>query len=236
MSSKSAEKQEADERAAAEAANGQPDAASEQETEEAHGEIEQLRQEVEGQLDEDGSEEARVALEALAHRARELDNVQDELQETKEQLMRTAASFRNYRNRAQRDQEQAAERARGDVLKHMLDVLDDFDRSLEAADQVEERDEPNYEAAHRSLKEGVELVYKKFVDELKQLGIQPIEAVGQPFDEQEHEAMMQQPAPEDVEPGTVLDEVRKGYRLGDRVLRHSRVIVAGEREEDADDA
>jgi molecular chaperone GrpE len=72
----------------------------------------------------------------------------------------------------------------------------------------------------------VGLVYRKFVDALKQLGVEPIEAEGQPFDEQEHEAVLQQPAPDGVAPGTVLSEVQRGYRLGERVIRHARVIVA----------
>jgi molecular chaperone GrpE len=64
------------------------------------------------------------------------------------------------------------------------------------------------------------------VDELNTLGVEPIDAKGEPFNENEHEAMMQQPAPDDVEEGTVLEEIRKGYRMDDQVLRHSRVIVA----------
>ena len=76
------------------------------------------------------------------------------------------------------------------------------------------------------LKEGVELVYEKFKSELGRLGVEPIEAIGHPFNENEHEALMQQPAPEDTAPGTVIDEIQKGYRMGERVLRHSRVVVA----------
>ena len=70
------------------------------------------------------------------------------------------------------------------------------------------------------------MVFDKFVTELQGIGVEAIEAEGEPFNEELHEAMMQQPAPDDVEEGTVLQEIRRGYRLDDQVLRHSRVIVA----------
>ena len=70
------------------------------------------------------------------------------------------------------------------------------------------------------------LVFRNFQDELKRLGLREIDAVGKQFDESVHEALMQQPAPDGVEPGTVLSEIQKGYVFGDRVLRHSKVIVA----------
>ena len=107
----------------------------------------------------------------------------------------------------------------------MLEILDDFTRSLDATKQLEEQqDQPG--DGYEKLKEGVELVYEKFKSELSRLGVEPIEAIGQPFNENEHEALMQQPAPEDTAPGTVIDEIQKGYRMGERVLRHSRVVVA----------
>ncbi len=82
------------------------------------------------------------------------------------------------------------------------------------------------EQAFLALKEGVALVDRKLREALAQQGVEPIEALGKPFDEAHHEALMQQPAPDDAEPGTVLQEVQKGYRLGDRVLRHSKVVVS----------
>jgi molecular chaperone GrpE len=103
-------------------------------------------------------------------------------------------------------------------------VLDDFRRSLDAAEQVAEQSEGG--AAYDALKTGVDLVYQNFSDVLQKIGVEYIEAVGQPFDENLHEALMQQPAPEGTAPGTVLAEIQRGYRLGDRVLRHSRVVVA----------
>jgi molecular chaperone GrpE len=117
------------------------------------------------------------------------------------------------------------------VLESMLEVLDDFERSMEAARDLE--DSEDAESAYESLKGGVEMVFRKFQDELKSLGVEPIEAEGKPFDEQLHEAMMRQPS-EEAEPGTVLQEIQKGYTMGDRVLRHSRVVVAAEPSENGE--
>ena len=174
-----------------------------------------------------GDEQALAAFDELADRATELDQVQTELAETKDQLVRQTASFQNFRRRTQQEKERNARQAKGKVLQRMLDVLDDMDRSLEAVVDVQDQDEPDYEAAYTSLREGVEMVHNKFTTELERLGVKPIEAVGKPFDESEHEAMMQQPAPDEVEEGIVLKEVQKGYRLEDHVLRHARVVVAG---------
>ena len=153
----------------------------------------------------------------------ELQRHREQIRQLEEQLLRRAAEFQNYRRRTEAELGQAAARGRGEVVRPLLDVLDDLERSLEAAEQAAEEEQggPTYEA----LKTGVDLVYKKFVDTLRGLGVEEIEAVGQPFDENQHEAMMQQPVP-NAESGTVIGEIQKGYRMGDRVLRHARVIVA----------
>jgi molecular chaperone GrpE len=153
----------------------------------------------------------------------ELQRHREQTRQLEEQLLRRAAEFQNYRRRTEAELGQAAARGRGEVALRMLDVLDDLERSLEAAEKAAEEEQggPTYEA----LKTGVDLVYKKFVDTLASLGVEPIGAVGQPFDENRHEALMQQPA-ENAESGTVIGEIQKGYRMGDRVLRHARVIVA----------
>ena len=147
-----------------------------------------------------------------------------ELQQTRDQLLRQAADFQNYRRRMEREYATQLQRGRIEVIEPMLNVLDDFRRSLDAAEQVAEHNEGG--AAYDALKAGVDLVYHNFSDVLKKLGVEYIEAVGQPFDEHLHEALMQQPAPEGTAPGTILAEIQRGYRLGDRVLRHSRVVVA----------
>jgi len=140
-------------------------------------------------------------------------------------LLRKAAEFENFRRRMDREKKRRREAGKITVLESMLEVMDDFERSLDAAHDLDDAEDP--EAAYESLKGGVEMVFQKFQDQLESLGVEPIEAEGEPFDEQLHEAMMRQPS-EEAAPGTVLEEIQKGYTMGDRVIRHSRVVVAAE--------
>ncbi|MEM7787310.1 MAG: nucleotide exchange factor GrpE [Bacteroidota bacterium] len=156
--------------------------------------------------------------------AADVEALRGEMQILQEKLLRQAAEYQNYRRRSEGDRLEAVRQGRRGVLLPILDVFDDLGRSVEAARRAAEQDAST--PATDALAEGVELVYKKFQDALVKIGVAPIEAVGKPFDENEHEAMMQQPAPDDAESGTVLAEIQPGYRLGDRVLRHARVIVA----------
>jgi molecular chaperone GrpE len=154
----------------------------------------------------------------------ELASVRSELDEANEKYLRKAAELENFRRRMERETARRYTAGQVDVVKAMLGVLDDMGRSIEAAEELKEKQDA--ETAYDSLRGGVEMVYRKFSDELQNLGVERIDAEGEPFDESLHEAMMQQPAPEGVEPGTVINEVQAGYKMGDRVIRHSRVIVA----------
>ena len=155
----------------------------------------------------------------------QIEAVKAERDEINERLLRTAAELENYKRRTEREKRRRYKAGKVDVIRTMLEVLDDFERSMDAAASLDEADDPA--EAYESLKGGVEMVFRKFRDELSKLGVEPIEAEGEPFDESLHEAMMQQPTDE-AEPGTVVHEVRTGYTMGDRVIRHSRVIVASE--------
>ena len=128
--------------------------------------------------------------------------------------LRLAADFDNYRKRVAREQAAASTRANERLLHELLPVLDDLERALEAA------------AAHEGekLEEGVQLVHRSFVSLLGRHGLSEIETNGR-FDPHVHEALLTQPG-EGVEEGSVLQVLQKGYRLGDRVLRPARVIVA----------
>ena len=161
----------------------------------------------------------------------EIEELKEERDEMNDRLLRKAADLENLRRRMDREKKRRHEAGKIAVLESMLEVVDDFERSLEAAQDLDDAEDA--EAAYESLKGGVEMVFRKFQDQLQSLGVEPIEAEGKPFDEQLHEAMMRQPSDE-VEPGTVLQEVRKGYMMGDRVLRHSRVVVAAEPSEDGE--
>ena len=166
--------------------------------------------------------EARI--DALEEQVEALQRERDELNE---KLLRKAAEFDNFRRRMKRENERRYTNGKLDVIEPLLEVVDDFERSMDAAEELEETQKA--ESAYESLKGGVEMVFRKFRDTLETLGVEPIEAEGEPFDENLHEAMMRQPTDE-AEPGTVLHEIRTGYRMGDRVVRHSRVVVAAEDE------
>ena len=129
-------------------------------------------------------------------------------------LRRLAAEFDNYRKRVARDQELTAARATEGLVKNLLPVLDDLERALEAAEQHEEA----------KLEEGVALVHRALADTLARHGLVQIETDGA-FDPHVHEALLAQPVA-DAEPGSVVEVLQKGYRLGDRVLRPARVVVA----------
>jgi molecular chaperone GrpE len=124
-----------------------------------------------------------------------------------------AADFDNFRKRAARDRENLVSRAHERVVKELLPVLDDLERALEAAAEHEES----------RLEEGVRLVERELRQALSREGLEEIESDGR-FDPHVHEALLTQPA--DVEEGTILEVIQKGYRLGDRVLRPARVVIA----------
>ena len=196
-------------------------------------EADDTRNDVRVQMREnDAADIALAAVDELADQAAELEEMKaaleearGELEETKDQLLRKAAEFQNYRRRSEEEKSSLVEFGKSIVIQQFLDVLDDLRRSLDAAEKAEEEQEEKPGPAYKALKDGVELVYKKFLDELGKHDVETIEAVGRPFDENEHEAMMQREE-EGTEAGIVLEEMQKGYRMGDRVLRHSKVIVS----------
>lgn len=181
----------------------------------------------EGRNEEHGERDAVLeAIDELADRAVEIDRLNTELNQATDQLKRQAAEFQNYRRRTEQEKAQSVALGKSLVISSLLDVIDDFERSLEATNKAEEEVDGELSPTYQSLKSGVDLVYQKLKGELGKMGVEPIEAAGQPFNEEFHEAMMQQPAAEGEEAGIVLTEIQRGYRMGDRVLRHARVIVS----------
>jgi molecular chaperone GrpE len=143
-----------------------------------------------------------------------VEALERERDEYLDSLRRLKAEFDNYRKRAAREQESLATRASESLLKELLPILDDLERALEAAEQHEEAE----------LEEGVRLVHRSLLEALRKQGLELIETEGA-FDPHVHEALLAQPA-EGAEPGSVVQVLQKGYRLGDRVLRPARVVVA----------
>jgi molecular chaperone GrpE len=132
-------------------------------------------------------------------------------------LKRVAAEFENYRKRVLRDQESLVARAHERLVKELLPVLDDLERALAAAEEHEEA----------KLEDGVRLVHRELKAALDREGLAEIETDGV-FDPHVHEALLSQPS--EAEEGSVLEVLQKGYKLGDRVLRPARVVVAAPQE------
>ncbi len=145
----------------------------------------------------------------------------EELAAEKDQRLRVAAEFANYRRRMESQRSDWSSRAKAGVIRSFLPILDDLERSLTAAEKTQSDDH-----AFVSLMSGLTLVMKNFSTELSKLGLTRIDTVGVPFDEHLHEAVGQAPAQEGQLEGHVLFESLSGYCLGDQVLRHAKVIVA----------
>ncbi len=145
-----------------------------------------------------------------------LEAAQEEANRLRDQLLRTAADFDNFRKRSRRDVEDAERRGRETLLRELLPVFDNLERATSHAETA---------ADVNSLVDGVMMVHRQFLDTLVKNGIERIEALGQPFDPAVHEAI-QQVETEEYDPGTVANVFQAGYRMGDRLVRPSMVVVA----------
>jgi molecular chaperone GrpE len=142
--------------------------------------------------------------------------LQNELDRCRDLLLRKAAEFDNYRKRTERERREQADRSVSDLLLELLPVLDDFERALNADVSRESAD------AHR---QGVEIIHRQLLDLLQRRGVRPIDAVGTEFDPHLHQAVTTEVA-EGGRDGEVLEELRRGYMLGERLLRPAMVKVA----------
>jgi len=152
------------------------------------------------------------------HEVDELEQTTLERDEYLDALQRLKAEFENYKKRVSRDQAEFVTLASERLVKQLLPVLDDLERALEAAADHEEA----------KLEEGVRLVYRSLADALAKEGLTEIETDGA-FDPHTQEALLSQPS--DKDEGTVIQVLQKGYKLGDRVVRPARVVIAGPRDE-----
>jgi len=147
---------------------------------------------------------------------KELEIAVQENKELKEQLLRIAAEFDNYRKRTEREKVNLIEFANGELLTSLLPVLDDFSRSLEM--NVEKGDK-------ETLLEGIKLVHKSFLKILSDQGLKPMECKDKKFNPESHDALLQIEM-DGKESDTIIEEHVKGYLYKDRVLRHAKVVVA----------
>jgi len=145
-----------------------------------------------------------------------ISSLEKEIFEYRDKLVRKAAEFENYRKRTSEEYIRLINTAGEDIILKLLPVIDDI-----------ERFQKNYSENINSsdLKKGVDLIFEKLNSILKNAGLTEIEAVNSPFDPDFHDALMMVEN-KDVEPNTVVDQHEKGYRLNDKVIRHSKVIVS----------
>ena len=170
-------------------------------------------QPLEPRLEDEEEHEATVE-EPVAEESAPAHSTAEPAQAPDESYLRLAADFDNYRKRVAREQVELTRRANERLLNELLPVLDDLERALEAATEHEEA----------KLEEGVRLVHRSLLGLVERHGLSEIETVGA-FDPHVHEALLAQPG-EGADEGSVLQVLQKGYKLGDKVLRPARVIVA----------
>lgn len=167
----------------------------------------------ESQEKETPVEEDSKVEETQSEENKKLQEAYDKLNQ---QYIRLAADFDNYRKRQEQERESLVKYGTENALKKMLEVLDNFERGQKALEGVEDSEK---------IKECFQLVHKQVWDTLSKLGLEEIKAVGEKFDPNFHEAVMQTPTTEHPE-HTVINELQKGYKVGDKILRPTLVNVA----------
>lgn len=180
-------------------------------------------------VEESGAEEVRdetaAAEKASAAAEEELseeEKLRRKVAELDDRLLRTMADFDNYKKRTARQYDDIIRSANAKVLGDFLEIVDNFERALQHGD-----DNTDFKA----FRKGVELIFGQMRDLLERYDVKPIEAVGQPFDPNRHEALMQV-ASDEYDEGLVAMEINKGYMQGDRVIRYSKVAVSTGAEKD----
>ncbi len=176
---------------------------------------EECSQELEGAdaILETGEESGDITVEALQQRIEELEQEKEEM---KNRLLRLQADFENFRRRVRTEKEELVSYANFNLIQKLLPVIDNLERALFASQKGPD-----------GIIEGLEMIKKHFMDILLKEGVTPIESVGKPFDPNCHEAIFREEC-SDYPPGTVVEELQKGYMINDKVLRASMVKVSAE--------
>ncbi len=174
---------------------------------------EQLREEPSG-AESSGQEQADTLSESEENAGDNPSHLAAQAREWQDKYLRLSAEFDNYRKRTLKEKMDLISTGGEDVIKSMLEVVDDFDRALEAADKTDNID---------STREGLKLIHHKLKEVLKQKGVSEIESLGMELDTDLHEAVAKFPA-EGCQ-GKIIDVVQKGYKLKDKVIRYAKVVV-----------
>ncbi len=171
---------------------------------------------------EESNNEARESVESenelsAEELLEENEKLRDEVNQKNDQILRKVAEFENLRKRTQRERVQLYDDAKINAIKDLLPVYDDLERSINNIP----------ESVDKSFAQGIKLVYNKFSNVLEQMGVESISEKDVPFNVDLHDALLRQPSPDDkTESNTVLQVLETGYKLGDKVIRHAKVIVS----------
>ena len=147
---------------------------------------------------------------------KELETAQETIEEQKDKYLRLSAEFDNYRKRTMKEKAELILNGGEKSLSSILPVVDEFERAIKTMETATDV---------QAVKEGVELIYNKFMATLAQNGVKVIETKDQPLNTDYHEAIAVIPAPSEAQKGKILDCVQTGYTLNDKVLRHAKVVV-----------
>lgn len=146
----------------------------------------------------------------------EEDKLREDLANEKEKFLRLFAEFENYKRRTSKERMDLFKTAGQEIMLALLPVMDDFDRALKELSKSEDKE----------MFKGVELINNKFRETLKNKGLEEVEVkAGDVFDAEVHDAITQIPAPDKKMKGKIIDVVEKGFKLGDRIIRHPKVVV-----------
>ena len=177
--------------------------------------VEETQNTAEEQPQNDQAEEA----DPLPHEEqleKELEEAQTAIEEQKDKYLRLSAEFDNYRKRTIKEKAELILNGGEKSISSILPVIDDFERAIKTMETAKDVS---------AVKEGVELIYNKFMAVLAQNGVKVIETKDQPLDTDYHEAIAVIPAPSEEQKGKILDCVQTGYTLNDKVIRHAKVVV-----------
>ncbi len=177
--------------------------------------VEETQNTAEEQPQNDQAEEA-APLTHEEQLEKELEEAQTVIEEQKDKYLRLSAEFDNYRKRTMKEKAELILNGGEKSISSILPVIDDFERAIKTMETAKDVS---------AVKEGVELIYNKFMAVLAQNGVKVIETKDQPLDTDYHEAIAVIPAPSEEQKGKILDCVQTGYTLNDKVIRHAKVVV-----------
>lgn len=145
-----------------------------------------------------------------------IESLQNEVEKEKKEYLFLMAEFDNFRKRTLKEKSELIKNAAESVFKGLLPIVDDFERAIKASENSDDA---------ATLKEGMELIYKKLKKYMEQNGVKEMDPEDKEFDADRHEAISAVPVPDETQKGKILDTVEKGYTINDKVLRHAKVVV-----------